>query len=114
MFSQTEHSLDLSDGGVSDDGLDNGGGVLRGDVDDVEDSSGKTSVGKDLREDEVGARGELGGLQDGNVSGNDGLSASALGKNERCVPRSSACVSQMVLTSILARWKRDDSPKTIP
>lgn len=78
---------------MSDDGLDDGGSVLRGDVDDVKDSSGKTSVGKDLRQDEVGARRELGGLQDGDVSGDDGLGAGSLGEDERGVPGSTACGS---------------------
>lgn len=60
-------------------------------MDDVEDSSGESSVGEDLGEDEVGARRELGGLQNRDISGDDGLGAGALRKDERSVPGSSTC-----------------------
>jgi hypothetical protein len=104
---EAEHSLDLSDGGVGDDSLDDSRSILRGDVDDVEDSSGKTSIGKDLGEDEVGAGRELGGLEDADVSGDDGLSAGALGENERSVPGGPTCAAKARSAERLARFEEE-------
>lgn len=85
------NSLDLPDSGVSDDGFDNSRSIVGSNVDDVEDTSRKTSSGKDVGEDELGLRREFTRLQDGRVTSHDRLSACTLRQDDWRVPGGPAC-----------------------
>jgi hypothetical protein len=56
-------------------------------VDDREDTSGESSVGKELSDHELGSRRVLRRLENGAVSCHESARDSSLSENERCVPR---------------------------
>lgn len=88
--------VDLADGRVLDHGVDYLGGVLRATVQDVEAAGGQTGVFKRAADGPVTARGQLGGFQDGGVTGSESACSGSDTEDVGCVPVELALYAQQL------------------